>query len=250
MSPSIDSRENREAAGEIKFVVAPEIGARVREWARERLVPDPNAAGCSGDEYHITSIYFDTAEFDVFQRRGSFGRSKFRIRRYGASDHVFLERKLKTGGLVSKRRSLVPAEQIAWLGNGAGRNEWNGRWYDRRLKLRGLQPICQIGYDRTARVQMTSSGPVRLTIDQSVSAQPVEGIEFQESEGTPVAPDRWIVELKFRGEAPVLFKGLIQEFSLAPMPISKYRLAVSRLGLAPAEILDNAPVPSPAAAYA
>lgn len=242
MSPSIESRENREAAGEIKFIVAPVIGARIRDWAREHLVPDPNAAGESGDEYRITSIYFDTAGFDVFQRRGSFGRSKFRIRRYGSSAQVFLERKLKTRGMVSKRRSLVPAEQIAWLANGAVHEGWGGRWYDRRLKLRGLRPVCQIAYDRTARVQMTQSGPVRLTIDQNVAALPVEGVAFQDGPGTLVSPDRWIVELKFRAQAPVLFKQLMQEFSLAPAPISKYRLAVARLGLAPAEILQMTPV--------
>jgi hypothetical protein len=37
----------------------------------------------------------------VFHRRGSFGRSKYRIRRYGEAQVGFLERKLKTRGLLT-----------------------------------------------------------------------------------------------------------------------------------------------------
>jgi len=44
------------------------------------------------DEYQTTSLYFDNASYDVFNRRGSFGRSKYRIRRYGEESSAFLER--------------------------------------------------------------------------------------------------------------------------------------------------------------
>lgn len=250
MSPSIDHRENRELAGEVKFVVPSDMGAHVRTWARANLVPDPNAAGAAGDEYRITSIYFDTAAFDVFQRRGSYGRSKFRVRRYGESEQVFLERKLKTRGLVSKRRSLVPIGQLAWLARDGAASRWGGRWYARRLKLRALHPVCQIAYDRTARVMMSSTGPVRMTVDQNVVARTVQECQFQEFGGTPVSPDAWIVELKFRSQLPALFKQLIQEFALKPQPISKYRLAVQRLGIVPVNLLDGGAAPANAPAYA
>src|SRR5688572_17291942 len=115
MSPSTDFRENREFAEELKFIVAPSLGQQVRAWARERLSPDPNANGTSGDEYRITSIYFDTPQFDVYRRHNSFGRSKYRIRKYGENDGVFLERKLKTRGLVTKRRSVVSSEELPRL---------------------------------------------------------------------------------------------------------------------------------------
>src|SRR5512140_2655356 len=102
MSPSTDSRERREFASELKFLLAPAIADQVRDWARSRLAPDPNARDGECDAYHITSLYFDTDDFDVFHRRGSFGRTKYRIRRYGPSEVAFLERKLKTRGLVAK----------------------------------------------------------------------------------------------------------------------------------------------------
>ena len=108
MTGPFDSRETRDFAREIKFLVDVSIADDVRDWARTHLGPDPHGAGPFGDEYVTTSLYFDTAQFDVFHRRGSFGRSKYRIRRYGECQVVFLERKLKTRGLLTKPRYLVP----------------------------------------------------------------------------------------------------------------------------------------------
>ena len=97
-----DVTESRKYAREIKFLIDPARAAEIRDWACAQLNPDPYAA--SGDTYRTTTLYFDTPEFAVYQRRGSYGRSKYRVRRYGASDDVFLERKLRTNALVSKDR--------------------------------------------------------------------------------------------------------------------------------------------------
>src|SRR5436309_7902429 len=133
---SIDLREYREFASELKFLVSPPTAERIREWARARLVPDPNASGESSDAYRITSLYFDTKHFDVFHRRGSFGRSKYRIRRYGVSGVVFLERKLKTRGLVSKRRTIVGLDELQRLNDPQPDRDWTGYWYQQRLLAR------------------------------------------------------------------------------------------------------------------
>src|SRR5688572_3895430 len=117
MSPSTDQRETREFASEIKFLVSPALADQIREWARGRLAPDPNASGESSDAYTITSLYFDTDQFDVFHGQGSYGRSKYRVRRYGEGEVTFLERKLKTRGLLTKRRSIVRLDELAQLTN-------------------------------------------------------------------------------------------------------------------------------------
>jgi len=232
MSPSINSRENREFASEIKFLVAPERAAQILSWARARLSPDPYAGGETGDGYLITSLYFDTAEFDVFHRRGSFGRSKFRIRRYGRGEVAFLERKLKTRGLLTKRRSIVQLDELAQLSEDAAGRDWAGYWFHRRLAARALKPVCQISYQRTARVALTEYGPIRLTLDDNLRARPTEDLRFHEPEGNLILDDRIILEMKFRYAMPALFKYLVEEFALTPKPFSKYRLAASALGLA------------------
>lgn len=232
MSPSIHFRENREFASELKFVVARSVAERIRLWARAHLHPDPNGSGESSDDYSITSIYFDTDRFDVFHRKGSFGRSKYRIRRYGESEFAFLERKLKTRGMVSKRRTIVPLADLARLGNTEDGLGWNGRWYLQRLLVRQLKPICEISYRRTARVGMTENGPIRLTVDDELRASTTNGLVFNGSaHGLRFSENQFIVELKYHANVPALFKKLAEEFVLTPQPVSKYRLAVVRLGV-------------------
>ncbi len=231
MSPSTELRENREFASEIKFLVSPALADQIRDWARGRLAPDPNAAGESGDAYPVTSLYFDTDQFDVFHRKGSFGRSKYRVRRYGQSEITFLERKLKTRGLLTKRRSIVKLDELERLTNADPERGWAGYWFHRRLLARSLKARCQISYHRTARVAMTKYGPIRLTLDENLSALPAVGLWFSEQNCTRLLENQNILELKFRCEMPVLFKYLVEEFALNPQPVSKYRLAAAALGL-------------------
>lgn len=238
MSPSIDTRENREFASEIKFLVSPLLARQIRDWARARLAPDPHAGGQAGDGYHITSLYFDTAQFDVFHRRGSFGRSKYRIRRYGQSEIAFLERKLRTRGLLAKRRSIAKLDELERLADASPERNWTGYWFHRRLQARGLETVCQISYDRIARVAMTYYGPIRLTLDNNLRALPVAGLGFSDQEGAPILENRIILELKFRYEMPVLFKNLAEEFALNSQPFSKYRLAAAALELATVPVSD------------
>jgi VTC domain-containing protein len=231
MSPSIDLRESREFASEIKFLIAPALAGQIRDWARARMAPDPNASGESADAYKITSLYFDTQQFDVFHRKGSFGRSKYRIRRYGESHVAFLERKLKTRGLVTKRRSIVELNELQRLSNAGAERSWPGHWFRQRLAARRFRLICQISYRRTARVATTDYGPIRLTLDENIRALPAAGLVFDDTtDGTTLAASHVILELKFRFEIPVIFKLLVEEFALNPQPISKYRLAAVALG--------------------
>ena len=112
--------------------------------------------------------------------------------------------------------------------------EWPGYWYHRRLQARAIRPVCQIEYQRTARVAMTSQGPIRFTLDDEVRAVPVTGLSFSEENGTLLLENQVILELKFRTSMPALFKQLAGEFGLEPQPVSKYRLAAVALGFVPA----------------
>jgi len=217
-------------ATEMKFLVSPALAGQIRTWARQHLSPDPHAGGPAGDGYVITSLYFDTSQFDVFHRRGSFGRSKYRIRRYGEGRVGFLERKLKTRGLLTKRRSIVRLDELEFLAADDDNRAWPGRWFHRRLLARALSPTCQISYQRTALVGMTSFGPIRLTMDSGLRALPLTCIQFSNEFASPLLEDQIILELKFRYGLPALFKYLLEEFALTPVPFSKYRFAAAALG--------------------
>ena len=188
MSPH--ARETRPFASEIKFVVAAALGGRIRDWARVNLEPDPYGAGPFNDQYHTTSLYFDTTAGDVFHRRGSFGRSKYRVRRYGEASFVFLERKLRKPGILVKRRTIVSLDSIERLSEPLTDPEWPGEWFHRRLLLRQIKPVAELSYDRVARFARTAEGPARLTLDQDLRAASASGPQFSGIEGQIVLPFR------------------------------------------------------------
>jgi hypothetical protein len=220
-------REIRESAFEIKFVVDQDTGQRIRERARTLLAADPWASGPAADEYTITSLYFDTPDLAVFNRRGSYRRAKYRIRRYGQSDVVFLERKLRTNDLLTKRRTNVRLEDLALLQNDedAVDGTWPGHWFRKRIQRRGLGAVCQITYERTARIGLTDYGPIRLTIDNRLQACLVEDASFVSTDRALPVTESTIIEMKFRAGMPAVFKLLVEEFAITAQRISKYRLA-------------------------
>jgi hypothetical protein len=215
-------------AAELKFVVDEQTAEVARQWVRRELDADPHAVS-GGDGYQTASLYFDTRDFDVFFRRRSSARAKYRIRRYNNGPVVFLERKMKVEGRLFKRRSECTVEDLDRIGQ--AKPDWNGSWFDRRLENRGFLPVCQVSYNRMARVGMSPTGPLRLTIDTQVSAVIVDKVAFSNDVGQLLLPGQAVLEMKYRVQLPVLFKRLIEELSIAPRSVSKYRTAVGRLNL-------------------
>jgi hypothetical protein len=224
-----DSRDVRSRASEVKFLVSAELGNGVRVWARQHLERDPYGSGSFGDEYRTASVYFDTDALDVFHRRGSYGRSKYRVRRYGDAGVVFLERKLREPGLVVKRRTTAPLVSLGRLNGQASEDPWPGQWFERRISARALRPVCQVSYQRTARCLSRNGEAIRLTLDESVSVAPVTGPAFVTEAGTRVLNGHMILELKFRNAMPALFKRLVEDLALEPRRVSKYRCGMVAL---------------------
>jgi hypothetical protein len=226
-----DTRDRRPYAAELKFLVSPDVGDAIRTWARAHLTADPHGSGPHADQYTTTTLYTDTPGQDVYHRQGSYGRSKYRVRRYGSSDVVFLERKLRTKSLLSKRRSSIPLEELARLEGPASPDApWIGEWFMGRLAARRLSPVCQVTYGRTARVTQTPYGLARLTVDDGLAARPVTGWAYDPPVYEPALVGQQIVELKYIVAMPAVFKRLVETFSLEPMTVSKYRLSVAALG--------------------
>jgi len=230
MSPSLLTGYSQ-APHEIKFLLPRPLAVHVRAWAREFMQADANAVAALDHAYQVQSLYLDTAKFDVFHRRGSYGRGKYRIRQYLPAGIVFLERKLKTKGTVRKRRTPTEIPDLQQL-TGVVMPTWPGYWYQRRLLVRRLQPVCLISYVRHAFMTISEGSPIRLTLDEHIQASLASQFHFQNtSESIKLLEDKTILELKYAGEAPVLFKRLIDEFGIAAEAVSKYRLALPALGV-------------------
>ncbi len=216
---------------ETKLLVDTRLGDDLRAWSRQRLGPDPHGSGPFKDQYGVTSVYLDTDAHDVFHRRGSFGRSKYRIRHYENDQAAFLERKLRTRLRLTKRRTRVPLDTVPGLQLNTNDPTHPGHWFFRRVTLRRLRPVCVIRYSRTARMADTAEGPVRMTMDTSVWAGPTELVTLTPGSGRTLVEGQMILELKYSGVFPRIFKDLVDEFHLTPRPASKYRFAVQTLGL-------------------
>ncbi len=78
----------------------------------------------------------------------------------------------------------------------------------------------------------TAEGPVRMTLDAGVMASPTRIVKLNAGPCRPLLEGLMILELKYSGVFPRIFKDLVDEFRLMPRPASKYRIAVQTLGLA------------------
>jgi hypothetical protein len=218
----------RPSAREIKFIASPLKAADVLELARSRLAPDPHGSGERADQYRVTTLYYDTDWLAVYRRHGSFGRARFRIRKYDDTDAVFLERKLRTARALIKHRTPIPSQEMAVLSRGDC-SQSDGYWFQRRVSTRCLGPVCQVSYLRHARVGAAASGPFRLTVDSGMSVLPCSKLEYRTEPGSPMMAQYGVVEMKYHGSLPDFFKHLALEFCLEPQGISKYRLSIEAL---------------------
>lgn len=215
------------SAYELKFLIDESRAGEVLDWARRHMTPDPHVEPSLGDAYRISSLYLDTPWRDVFCHRGSAARSKLRLRRYGDESAVYLERKRKKRDCVEKRRVPVLEAEMRLLQGPDTPPDWTGRWFHKRLRAHRLQPICQVSYERTAYIAGDPNDPLRLTLDRQLGCMPASewAVPFFQR-GLDLLPGRRILELKYRGLLPALFKRTIRDLRLSPTAVSKYRLGV------------------------
>jgi hypothetical protein len=243
LSPSIQ-REAGEAidAFELKFLLPHAIARQVQHWATQNMLPDPFANPRLGGAYLTTTLYLDTPQRDVFYRADGHRRRKFRLRRYGIEPRVYLERKTRGNDRVKKRRSEVPLHELhARLSLPPASVEpepeaWPGEWFCTRVEKRGLRPACVLSYHRTAFVQPSAEGTLRLTLDRDIRGSVTANWDLTPlAEGHRILPDHTICEFKFRGALPNLFKEVILNSHLEARGVSKYRQMMIAAGAAAVE---------------
>jgi hypothetical protein len=223
-SPSLLAGSVRDAY-EVKFRLTLEEAVRAEKWARERLTPDPYG---ENGVYRTTSLYVDTQFLDIYYKTRGYRRSKYRLRRYGSEEWVHLERKVRRGDRIRKRRDLIPLAEVPSLPDGE-----NGGWFGERIRQRLFRPVCWIGYTRTAFQLATLNGPLRLTLDRDITGTPATG--WTVSVGAPgrtLMPGEAILELKYRTVLPVLFHELLAALPGRLVGVSKYSRCVESWNLA------------------
>jgi hypothetical protein len=229
LSPGLGAASGGEPAFELKFHLSLTQALDVEEWARGCLQPDSH-----GDEgsYGITSVYCDTQHLDVFHRSPGYRRSKYRLRRYGETSEVYLERKKRWGDRVKKTRSRIQNDDLTLIADGSAPEDWPGNWFLERVASRGLAPACSVTYRRTAFLGMAGESPVRLTLDRDLLGAPANGWAARQCSGLPLFPGGALLEMKFHVHLPELFRTLLLRLPLMQGRVSKYRRCVEVCGLA------------------
>ena len=242
LSPSLTRFQgDRTPAFELKMLVPEELARQVEAWAVSHLRRDEHALQSPDGTYDTTTLYLDTPALDMFHRQPGHRRRKYRLRRYGLSDVVFLERKARRGDKVRKRRTLVAAESLGDRLAAAPVPAWEGDWFRARVAARGLHPVCRISYRRTAFVAHSNDGPLRVTLDRQLC-----GIAAADWNLLPVGANQTqvvpnllgehvVCEFKFRNTLPQLFKEVIADLGLQVGSVSKYRRMLVALGLVSVE---------------
>ena len=169
------------------------------------LSRDPN--GDEYNEYHIRSLYFDTAFNTALYDKlnGVQNRDKYRIRIYNFSDRVIkLECKTKVGTLISKRSLTIPkllCEQLM-AGDPAGlETTRSGLLNDmyREMTVNLLRPVVLVDYVREA--YMHPAEEVRIFDDNVI-----------------------ILEVKYNHALPTYIRDLLNSYCQGALQsaISKY----------------------------
>jgi hypothetical protein len=226
-------------AREAKLLLTEQQAREVEERLKPLLSLDPHCDASGG--YELTTLYCDTPHLDVFRRRGRYRLFKFRLRRYGQAERIYLERKSKQGTRVRKRRDSIALDQIGHFDRITTASDWNGAWYHSQLLRNRFGPVCLIQYDRVAWFGDGGAGPVRLTFDRNVRGGLASQWSFAPSgEIVRLLPDQVVCEFKFPGSLPAIFKTVLQEMQLTLCGVSKYRHCVQALALGERSINDSA----------
>ena len=227
-------------AYEVKFLLTEAQAAEVTARVAGKLALDPYADPAMGNAYLTTSVYTDTPGFDVFYRTEGYNRDKFRVRRYGVTGPVFVERKTKNGDKVRKHRARINPAEVAELAAPGLNGEWAGEWFHSQLIEKQLRPVCRVAYERVAYLGTADGGTVRLTFDRNVRGVLAGEWRLETVGAVPPLLDRVVCEFKFRTTMPTLFKGIVADLALTPTPVSKYRTFVQSTGLVPARSRPDA----------
>lgn len=173
LSPSIQRvAGDTTPAFELKFLISEELARQVESWAVEHMQRDAFADERNGGSYQTTTLYLDTPHYDVFHRSPRFRRRKYRLRRYGVEENIFLERKSRRGDRVKKRRSDIHLQHLDLLAASSVHEGWCGQWFQEPVLADALRPVCRLTYQRTAFVKLLPDGPVRLTLDHDIRGVP------------------------------------------------------------------------------
>lgn len=200
---------------ELKFFISPLQYQVLSRTLKATLNPDPN--GDENNQYHIRSLYFDTAYDSALYDKinGTANRDKYRIRIYNFSDQMIrLECKSKFRDLISKRSVRITrdlAEQLISADPTGLESTASGLVSDtfREMRTNLLHPVVIVDYLREAYLQPAEE--VRITFDMQLRSG-LNSVDMFNPYLPTVPPfdhDEIILEVKYNQVLPPYIASLL-----------------------------------------
>ena len=200
---------------ELKFFISPLQYQVLSRTLKATLNPDPN--GDENNQYHIRSLYFDTAYDSALYDKinGTANRDKYRIRIYNFSDQMIrLECKSKFRDLISKRSVRITrdlAEQLISADPTGLESTASGLVSDtfREMRTNLLHPVVIVDYLREAYLHPAKE--VRITFDMQLRSG-LNSVDMFNPYLPTVPPfdhDEIILEVKYNQVLPPYIASLL-----------------------------------------
>lgn len=200
---------------ELKFFISPLQYQVLSRTLKATLNPDPN--GDENNQYHIRSLYFDTAYDSALYDKinGTANRDKYRIRIYNFSDQMIrLECKSKFRDLISKRSVRITrdlAEQLISADPTGLEGTASGLVSDtfREMRTNLLHPVVIVDYLREAYLHPAEE--VRITFDMQLRSG-LNSVDMFNPYLPTVPPfdhDEIILEVKYNQVLPPYIANLL-----------------------------------------
>ena len=200
---------------ELKFFISPLQYQVLSRTLKATLNPDPN--GDENNQYHIRSLYFDTAYDSALYDKinGTANRDKYRIRIYNFSDQMIrLECKSKFRDLISKRSVRISrdlAEQLISADPTGLESTASGLVSDtfREMRTNLLHPVVIVDYLREAYLHPAEE--VRITFDMQLRSG-LNSVDMFNPYLPTVPPfdhDEIILEVKYNQVLPPYIANLL-----------------------------------------
>ena len=200
---------------ELKLFISPIQYQVLSRTLKATLNPDPN--GDENNQYHIRSLYFDTAYDSALYDKinGTANRDKYRIRIYNFSDQMIrLECKSKFRDLISKRSVRITrdlAEQLISADPTGLESTASGLVSDtfREMRTNLLHPVVIVDYLREAYLHPAEE--VRITFDMQLRSG-LNSVDMFNPYLPTVPPfdhDEIILEVKYNQVLPPYIASLL-----------------------------------------
>jgi len=199
----------------------------------DNMVPDTHCQ--NGKEYIIYNIYYDTHDNHLIRHSISkpYYKEKLRLRSYtiptSLNDEVFLELKKKIGGIVNKRRVILPlndAYEFIRLGKcprtANNLNQQVAKEIEYFLSRNKVQPATYISYKRMAFFGKEDK-ELWVTFDYDILTRRHDLCLKKASFGDPLLDKgQYLMEVKLSTAVPMWLSRTLSDLKLYKTNFSKY----------------------------